>query len=339
MAMRNSLGLFLVLVAAAAAGRPASAQSPQTKSDLGDQGNIFVAKTFDAYRQLHPDGACRAQGSGKRVLVAGYGLFSGVAYNISGTVVRSMADPTFWPDQIVLGASNLSPLGPPVSGLVQAADDGGVAYNRSLVIDGERYEACFLVLDVIWDLAGAIVIHEESRFKPQLIVMTGRGNSIESFEAGAINRATPYPGYDADGRPLGSINVPQSDWLLPDSPVDSILPMTWNAQELAAAAEPEAELLGYSAVGQKAARPENNYLCNDISYVALHASLNKSTSLAGDRIVLDSPELPVRPVVGFMHFPAADGAHPDLGAYRDGIFAWGKILAKTIELSAPRAKP
>ena len=322
------------LIAAAAPSFALPADIPQTKSDLGEQGNLFVAKAFDAYRQLHPDGACAARGSGKRVIVAGYGLFSGVPYNISGSVVRSMADPAFWPDQIVLGEAGLAGRGSPRSGLVSASDAGAVAFNRSLDIDGERYEACFLVLDVIWDLAGAILIHEESRFKPQFILMTGRGGSQASFEAGAINRASPYPGYDADGRPLGSINTPQSEWLLPDSPTDSVLPMTWNSRALAAAAEFETELLGYSAVGQPAARPDNNYLCNDISFVALHASQNKATSLAGNRISLDSPGLSKEPIVGFMHFPAVDGAHPDLSAYGPGIFAWGKILAKTIKSSA-----
>ena len=335
--MRKLRAGLLTLLVPFIAAMPSPARSPdglQTKSDLGEQGNIFVAKTFDAYRQLHPNGACRAQGSGKRAIIAGYGLFSGVPYNISGSVVRSMADPVFWPDQIVLGEAALSGGASPRTGLVAASDGGAVAFNRSLVIDGERYEACFLVLDVIWDLAGAILIDEESRFKPALILMTGRGGGQASFEAGAMNRASPYPGYDADGRPLGSINTPQSEWLLPDSPTDSVLPMAWNPRELAAAAESETELLGYSAVGQTAARPENNYLCNDISFVALHASQNKATSLAGNKIVLDSPGLPKEPVVGFMHFPAVDGAHPDLSAYGPGIFAWGKILARTIKLSS-----
>ena len=332
--LRACLLILAVPLAAAAPSFALPADIPQTKSDLGEQGNIFVAKTFDAYRQLHPNGACRAQGAGKRVIVAGYGLFSGVPYNISGSVVRSMADPAFWPDQIVLGEPGASGAGSPVSGRVSASDDGAVAFNRSLVIDGERYEACFLVLDVIWDLAGAIVIQEETGFKPALILMTGRGGGIASFEAGAINRATPYPGYDADGHPLGTINTPQSEWLLPDSPVGSVLPMPWNPGALAAAVKSETEQLGYSAFGQPAARPENNYLCNDISFVALHASQNKATSLAGNRIALDSPGLSKEPVVGFMHFPAADGDHPDLSAYGPGIFAWGKILAKTIKLSS-----
>jgi hypothetical protein len=329
--MRIIFVCFLALAAPFAAVAPSYGQD---KSDLGEQGNLFVAKTFDAYRQLHPDGACHAQGSGKRVIVTGYGLFSGVPYNISGTVVRSMADPAFWPDQIVLGAPHGAAWTSPRPGLVSPSDVGAVAFNRSLIIDGRRYEACFLVLDVIWDLAGAIVVHEESRFKPELILMTGRGGEQASFEAGALNRASPYPGYDADGRPLGSINVPQSKWVLPDDPVDLALAMTWDPRELAAASESEVELLGYSAVGQRTARPENNYLCNDISFVALHASQNRATNLAGGRITLDSPELPKPPVVGFLHFPAADAAHPDLAAYSQGIFAWGKVLARTIEFSS-----
>ena len=121
-----------------------------------------------------------------------------------------------------------------------------------------------------------------------------------------------------------------------DEPVDAELPMTWDAEKLAAKAEAAAELLGYSAVGRTAARPDNDYLCNDISFVALHASRNLTTSLAGGRLLLGSPELPQPPVVGFLHFPAADIDHPDPAAYGQGIFGWGKILARTIELSSRR---
>ena len=324
--MRTALGRLALVLAFAAA--PCFGQSE--KSDLGEQGNLFVAKTFDAYRRLHPEGACRASGPGKRAIVTGYGLFSGVPYNISGTVVRSMADPSFWPDRVDLESPPLAMPASARSGLVSPSDSGAAAFNRTLYIDGERYEACFLVLDVIWDLAGAILIHEESRFKPSVVVMTGRGGDVASFEAGALNRASAFPGYDADGRPLGSINVPESAWVVADEPVDAELPMTWDPRGLAAAAEAETKALGYSAVGQKAARPDNNYLCNDISFVALHASRNRATSLAGGRILLGSPELPAPPAAGFLHFPAADSAHPDLAAYGPGIRAWGRVLAGTI---------
>jgi hypothetical protein len=324
--MRTALVLLFLAPLASA---PCLGQSQ--KSDLGEQGNLFVAKTFDSYLRLHPEGACRAAGPGKRVIVTGYGLFSGVPYNISGTVVRSMADPAFWPERVDLETPSLAVLASPRSGLVSPSDTGAAAFNRSLFIDGERYEACFLVLDVIWDLAGAILIHEETRFKPAVVVMTGRGGDLASFEAGALNRASSFPGYDADGRPLGAVNVPESPWVVADEPVDAELAMTWNSRALAAAAEAGTRLLGYSAAGQKAARPENNYLCNDISFAALHASRNRPTSLAGGRILLGSPELPAAPAVGFLHFPAADLAHPDLAAYGQGIFAWGKILAGTIQ--------
>lgn len=328
--MRVPLAAALALAAA-----PCFGQVPKgDKSDLGEQGNAYVAKTFDAYRRLHPDGACRASGTGMRVLLTGYGLFSGVPYNVSGSVVRSMADPAFWPERVDLKNPMPAPLAPPRTALVSASDAGAEAYNRTLYIDGRRYEACFLVLDVIWDLAGAIVIHEESRFKPSVVIMTGRGGDEASFEAGALNRASPYPGYDADGRPLGSINVPESPYIVADEPVDAELPMTWNARALASAAEPEAEALGYAAAGQASARPDNTYLCNDVSFVALHASLNRPTNLAGGRLLLASPELPAPPAVGFLHFPAVDAAHPDLSSYGRGILGWSRVLAGTVERAA-----
>ena len=320
--------LLLAAVLALAAA-PGSAQVPN-KSDLGEQGNAYVADTFDAYRKLHPDGACRAAGTGRRVLVTGYNLFSGVPYNVSGTVVRSMADPAFWPQRVDLDAPPPAPLAPARSAILSPSEAGAAAFNRTLFIDGARYEACFLVLDVIWDLAGAIVISEESRFKPAVVIMTGRGGGEASFEAGALNRASPFPGYDADGKPLGSINVPESPWIVADEPDGAELPMTWNARALAAAAGPAAQALGYSAQGQAGARPENTYLCNDVSFVALHASRNRPTSLAGGRLLLASPELPAPPAVGFLHFPAVDSAHPDLAAYRLGIMGWSRILAGTI---------
>ncbi|HXT00868.1 MAG TPA: hypothetical protein VN915_09360 [Elusimicrobiota bacterium] len=326
----------LALLAAALAAGPCFAGQGPDKSDLGEQGNLFVAKTFSAYRRLHPEGACRAAGPGTRVLVTGYGLFSGVPYNVSGTVVRSMADPAFWPERVELDEPSLAALKTPRAGLVLPADAGAAAFNRSLYIDGKRYEACFLVLDVIWDLAGAIVVHEESRFKPEVVVMTGRGGSEASFEAGALNRASPFPGYDADGKPLGSINVPESKWVVADEPADAELPMTWDALALAEAAAPRASRLGYSAIGQARARPENNYLCNDVSFVALHASRNRPTSLAGGLVLLGSPELPRTPAVGFLHFPAVDAEHPDLAAYASGIDGWARILAGTIARAAAK---
>jgi len=336
-AVKKPRAAAALLWSCALAASAARAQVIRPRADMGREGNVFVARSFDAYRRLHPDGACRAQGSGERVILTGYGLFAGVPYNVSGTVVRSMADPAFWPERADLDAR--VPLGAaaPTSAEVAPSAKGGVAFNRTLFIDGKRYEVCLLVLDVIWDLAGAIVIHEESRFKPALVLMTGRGSGQASFEAGALNTASPAPGYDEEGRSLGTVNLPESPWLLPSYPVGFELPMTWDAAALSRASEPAVASLGYASVGQSAARPENSYLCNDISFVALNSAKNKPTSLAGGEVLLASPELPREPVVGFLHFPAVDERHPDLASYGRGIFAWGQVLAETVgRAAAPR---
>lgn len=318
-----SWALALLLLASAVRAQPPIGEN----ADLGAQGNAYVARTFEAYRAAHPGGACRAGGGGARVIVTGYGLFSGVDYNVSGTVARSMAEPAFWPDR--------APGAAPIAGKLESSQHGGAAFNRSVTIDGRRYEVCFLLLDVIWDLAAGILVHEESRFKPRLVVMTGRGGGDVSVEAGAFNRASAYPGYDADGRPMGRENTPESEWLLPDYAVDHELPMTWDNQALARAIGPMAEALGYSVSAPRAARGGNNYLCNDISFVALHAAKNRPTRLAADRVFLPPAGLENEPVTGFLHFPTVDYSHADLSRYGDGIFEWANVVARVIALSAP----
>jgi len=303
--------------------------SEDEKTDLGEAGNRLVAERFAAFQAAHPDGLCRAQGGGRRAIVTGFGLFSGVGYNISGAVVRSMADPDFWPASVRLDAAK--PSGAPARAAVQ----GPAGYNRSLEIDGERFELCFLTLDVIWDLSGAIVIDEAARFKPEAVIMTGRGAWDASFEAGALNSASRLSGFDSNGRSMDD-NRPRSTWLLRDYPPEHALRLSWDAPMLAQASRAEIRALGYSATGQTAARGGNDYLCNNIAFVVAHAATNRPTSLAGGKILLPSPQLEPAPVVGFLHFPAVDGEHPDLRGYGDGIFGWSKVLARTLRLSLSR---
>jgi hypothetical protein len=327
--MNSPAPLLLVFLLLAA---PARAQVT-TQTDLGDDGNAYVARTFEAYRAAHPGGACRAAGPGKRVLVTGYGPFMGSDYNISGTVVRSMADPAFWPERVETGKPG-RPLRPDAASVaLTAADHGAAAYSRTVFIDGERFEACFLVLDVVWDLAAAIIVHEESGFKPQTVVMTGRWSATLSVEGGALNRAVASPGFDSDGNSLGDANTPRSPWVLPDDPVDAEIPMTWNSRALAQASAADALAFGYEAVGQPKARPDNDYLCNNVSYVALHAARRRPVSLAGGRVVLAPPEFARAPVTGFLHFPAVDLQH-DLAGYGQGVYNWGRVLARTVRLAS-----
>jgi pyrrolidone-carboxylate peptidase len=321
-----------VLLGVLILGAPVRAQVT-TQTELGDAGDDYVASAFAAYRAAHPGGACRAAGSGKRVLVTGYGQFLGAAYNVSGTVVRAMADPAFWPERVTTGEPG-RPLRPDAApGKPAAADHGGAAYNRTIFIDGERYEACFLVLDVVWDFAAAIIVSEESAFKPQTVVMTGRWSDSLSVEAGALNKTDAVPGYDSDGNPLDDLNRARSPWVLPDDPVGAEVAMNWDARALAKASAADAKTLGYPAVGQAKARPGNDYLCNNVSYVALRAAEHRPVSLAGGRIVLDPPEFERKPVTGFLHFPAVDSAHA-LSGYGQGVYDWGRVLARTIRLAS-----
>ena len=296
------------------------------KTDLGERGNRLVAERFAAYRAAHPQGLCRAQGAGKRAIVTGFGLFAGVPYNISGAVVRSMADPAFWPARARL--SSVQPLGARPT----TAPQGMAGFNRTLEIDGQTVDVCFLTLDVIWDLAGAVVIDEASRFKPNAVILTGRGNRDASFEAGSLNAAARLSGFDSDGRSLDD-NRPVADWVLAEYPPDAALPLTWNAAQLADASREDVRALGYSATGQLVARRDNDYLCNNIAFVVANAAANRTTRLAGGKLVLPAPGLEPAPVVGFLHFPAADSSHPDLARYDAGIFEWTKVLARTLRLS------
>ncbi|MBI3507665.1 MAG: hypothetical protein HY059_22755 [Proteobacteria bacterium] len=307
----------------------------ERKSDLGDEGNSLVARRFETYRWTHPRGDCRAAGAGRRVLVTGFGPFSGAPYNVSGTVARSMADPAFWPDRVDLDRPAAAPSAAPTPGALSASDNGGLAASRTLVIDGQAYDVCFLTLDVLWDLAGAILIHEAAHFKPELILMTGRGNRVASFEAGALNKADRLNGYDSAGRPMGRGNLPQSDWLLEDYPVGHALAMTWDPAAAAEASRGEIAALGYLAEAQTGPRFSNDYLCNNLSFLALHAAEGRAASLADGRIKLDAPAFDARPVVGFLHFPAVDDSHPDLARYGAGIHGWARVIARTIKTALP----
>jgi len=147
------------LLLAAAACALLAGQARALFTDLGEAGNAAVSSEFDAYRSAHPSGACRAEGPGKRVLLTGYGLFAGRGYNISGEVVRAMADPAFWPSDLLLAERGAFADGQPYARRLtpEQFSNGAVAHSRSLRLDGQPYQVCFLALNVAWDLAAAIL--------------------------------------------------------------------------------------------------------------------------------------------------------------------------------------
>ncbi len=311
--------------AAALLGWTASAHAfTSLFTDLGGVGNATVARTFADYQRKLSNG-CRPVAQGPRVIVTGFGLFFGIDYNISGAVVQSMANENAWPASIDLAKDAPLPAKAELrKGLLAETDRGARTVNRALAIDGRTYSVCFIVLDVLWDLAGAIVAHEMERFHPDFVLMTGRGGISAVVEAGALNTATALPGYRSSGN-SDHDNRPQSDWILEDTQpgASKEIAMTWSQKAVAARIEPLIKELGWSLEVPTSARSNNDYICNNVSYIALQAATNRILSLAGGELVI-RPWILRPPKIGFMHLPDGAAFTP-----RE-IAGWGRVISAAI---------
>ena len=182
-----------------------NSESSHLDTNLGPTGNAEVRHKFQSYHSKPDVAHCNDSGEGARVMFAGYSLFQSFKYNISGAVVRSMASPRYWPEEV-----DLDRFDPPYSGvyrdrlgdlsILAPEDFGGLASQRTLGIDGKKVTVCFLLLEVVWDQAASILLEEARRFKPDSIIMTGGGvtntTNVAQFEGGALNRAMDLTGYD-----------------------------------------------------------------------------------------------------------------------------------------------
>ncbi len=280
-------------------------QGSAVKTQLGVTGNQLVAKRFKEYKTSGSH--CEATGSGKRVLVTGFGLFTGVDYNISGVVVGSYADGS----------------GAVASGILAEENKGAVAKTRSLTINGKSLEVCFLTLDVQWDLAAAIIINETESFQPAFVLMTGRGSDTANFEAGALNKAMTLSGFESDGD-AHTDNTPQYDYILMNRPAKSW--MAWNPAQLKAGTQDLIQSIGHQVTFASAPRSDNTYICNNVSYVVLEAIKGAHISLAGGYLRMN-PVITGSPKAGFFHFPAAANNSPE------DVAVWVKVLAKIMDLS------
>lgn len=319
-----SLGLGL-----SACGPKASAarsgSSPVLGVDLGTQGNIAVAQRYRAY--VAKGHGCFSTGKNPRVLLTGFGLFSGVNFNISGLVVDNMRSEKFWPHEMSVGTLAPRGLQTVSKGILSALDEGGSVTNRTLMIDGRAFDFCFLLVDVQWDLAAAIIVHEMENFQPNLVVMTGRGSWDRAvLEGGASNQSTPLQGYQPNGN-LDGNNTPvalNNPVLPPQDPgVQPEIAMTWNNQILQKATENFIAQLGFSVDAPSRARADNNYVCNNIAFVAAHAAKGVKLNLAGGKLVLD-PVITSHPQIGFLHIPA-NGSNSAAS-----VLGWSKVLATIV---------
>jgi hypothetical protein len=248
-----------------------------------------------------------------------------------------MRTSSFWPNEIKLSNPTPSNLKVKASGQLSSTDDGGSAVNRSLVIDGRQFDVCFLLLDVQWDLAAAILVTEMERFQPQLVIMTGSGGTDAILEGGAnnyslwINGFTSKGKFDDENQPANVVvNDREVHDVLPakDPGVQSTIAMTWNNQKLKTAIQKQVLQLGFSLLAPAQARQDNQYICNNVSFVVAHAVKGVHLNLAGGEISLQ-PSIRSHPQVGFFHFPSTSLKTAD------SVFGWAQILATMIVTALP----
>jgi len=344
-----------------------TSSSSDPKTELGPVGNAMVVSQFKKYKNKADH--CDSTGSGTRIIFTGFGLFSSppknkqnVAYNISGLISRFMATTTTFPSivntETTTIADSLSTTNFAAFSHMPADAYGAIITQREITIDQKQVTVCFILLDVIWDQAAAIILYESTLFKPERIIMGGlkAGEKVYGlFEAGAVNNATVLQGFNPDGSPNLN-NIPVADTsndfpILPrgDQGVEQTIAMTWDAKALATFVSPLVESIPrnnqtkiFKVRGEDSARPSNDYICNNISFVILHALKGAVVNLAGGNLRFGPAQTRPAPTsdvefieitkelrdsvtsAGFFHYP-------DTGTDEGRtVFGWSKVLAKTM---------
>ncbi len=282
--------LFLVSFAATA----------QDRTDLGITGNEYVASHFLQHKMSAP--ICAPPNLGQsRVIITGFGPFSGSAQNISGEILKAFG-------------KFESPL--PITDAYGAMGEISSAPSN--------IQVCFLVLSTTWDLAAAILVHEAQVFEPHMVLMTGLGGSNMVFELDSVNQATFLEGYEPAGKELDH-NQPVANYVLPlDSP--GVLPriaLTWKPQDLLPEIQQDVLSQGFYAAVESTQTSPDNYICNNIRYVMAHAAKNTEIVLAGGNVRI-TPRFRQPPITGFIHYPMGIATTPS------SLTAWSNILEKVI---------
>lgn len=291
-------------------------------TNLGPQGNVELSEKVK--KHLQGSKSCIPMNEGPRVILTGFGLFSGVSFNISGAVAENFAQESFLlPSQSSHSKASTNSSAQLKNGRLNEEDQGVRIYNRSLEIDGQAYSICVMILDVLWDFGGALVASEMHRFQPDMVMMMGRGIRDVIFEGGALNSATPYYGYNFSGDP-NRHNTPTEREILPLEADE--LSMTWNNKELKNQVEDLVQSMGYPLSAPSKARFSNDYICNNISYIALSAAQSKPLTLAGGKLKLH-PKVDSNPKIGFLHLPA------NAKINHEEMRGWSELILRTLSYS------
>jgi pyrrolidone-carboxylate peptidase len=294
-------------------------QKSKVLTDLGAD-NEAVAARFERYKSKTSHCApVPVSQAGYRVILAGFGPFSGVSLNTSSLVAMNFADLI----DPARGEFMLPALKP--------EDADGIVRQGIVMIDGVRVAVCAVTASVIWDLAAAIYLHEAGAFRPDLLIMAGMdgGNAnVGTWEHHATNVAAHLHGYEHDGS--SSSVTPKIDdelsgdtIILPAGP-DS-LPMTWNSPNITAMTRPivRERFPGFDVRTSDEETP-GKYLCNNVSYVVLAGLAGYELPLAGGMMNVKVNGLSATKA-GFFHYPWTSGQ--DKGA----IATWVKVIEAAIK--------
>ncbi len=320
-----ALSLFL-----ASCWKPHVPPDSDLETNLGQAGNERVLRSFNNYklaRAMNVVG-CKARGNHPRAIVSGFGLFSGNSFNISGVVVESLANKAIFPDEMETSVQSLraAPLGAVEDGKLPFYGSEAQTWNRTLVIDGKPFDVCFIHVDVMWDLAAAIVIHEMFEFRPAVVLMSGfAAGQIVRVEKGSHNNAGRSPAYNRDGSAARAV-APRERYLLPPNApgVQNMINMTWDNKSIATHISPLVKEIWnkFEVKPTEKINENDDYICNNTSYVVLHAAKGVEVELAGGKVRLKaSGPLPAK--IGFLHLPTSNNDSKS-------VQGWGRVFAKII---------
>ncbi|MGZ3722824.1 MAG: hypothetical protein ACXVA9_07850, partial [Bdellovibrionales bacterium] len=218
---------------------------------LRPAGNQEVVARYQTY--LDSKQSCAPVNNGPRVILSGFGIWNNTSLSYSGYLIDNLASQAFWPESDV----KPNPVGNYVAKNGVLHNEGTRIVNRSFLLkDGREISACLILVDVLWDFAGAVVATEMERFQPQAVIMMGVGPKA-TIEGGATNTAYPMAGY-IDGLTDG-LNFPLSKGILPNFPAGSTIAMTWDVARVTEAVqkfEPHVTV-------HHSADPQNDYICNN----------------------------------------------------------------------------
>lgn len=316
------LVIWAVLTIATAC-RTARHSKSKILTDLGGD-NKLVSERFERYKskRQHCSPVPAAQAN-YRVLLAGFGPFSGVEFNTSSVVAMNFAD------QFADTGNSLT------KPSIGKNDADGIVRQDIVTISGKRVAVCAVAASVIWDLAAAIYLYESEIFRPDLIIMSGMdgGNeTIGTWEHHATNVAKSVHGYESDGAESTVTPIESSHGgdpiILPGGP--DKLSMTWDAQRLVDVTRPivRKKFPDFDVQTSEMETP-GKYLCNNVSYVVLAGIAGHRLRLAGGKMNIKVHGLS-KTRAGFFHYPW--NSKQDDAAVR----AWSRVLAAAISSEMSR---